>query len=60
MFGDQSTVFYPRLHRGGGAAQGDRPRLVKDPLTETQSVASEGTMCSVDAHTADTHRISPL
>ena len=46
--------------RGGGAAQGDRPRLAKGPITETQSVASEGTMCSVDAPTADTHRISPL
>lgn len=55
MFCDQSTVFY--LWWGQPRAVGPSS---KGPFTETQTRASEGIMCSVDAQTVDTHRISPL
>lgn len=53
MFCDQSGAFYLGL----GLCQGQpRARGPQPP----QSGASQGMMCRVDAHIADTHRISPL
>lgn len=56
VFCDQPTVFYLWLWCGK-EAQGAAFEI---PFTETETQASEGIMCSMDAHAADTHRMSPL
>lgn len=54
VFCDQSTVLHLRLSHGGGDL-GAMGSAFKIPITETR--ASEGIMCTMDAYSADAHRI---